>query len=164
MQMSASQHMRHLRLALLHDFRGKMPHANTLPLVTSQLAEMTSLTFASSAASMRSLWTVELRAPEAKSAGSSPRSRERAGAHSGRRGRAARQRDAHGRGLGELDQEVALWRRVRGQHAATRAARMVRATVTSRTRLDSPVLNSCSKRRLMLKPRNTFPAAFTTRQ
>ena len=57
------------------------------------------------------------------------------GACSGRRGCAARQRDAHGRGVGELDQEAALPRRVRGQHAATRAAR-VRATrnVATRTR------------------------------
>ena len=89
------------------------------------------------------------------------------GACSGRRGCAARQRDAHGHGVGELDQEAALRRRVRGQHAATRAAR-VRATRTHRRgvtdEIGFPVLNSCSKRRHMLKPRNTLPAAFTTRQ
>ena len=56
------------------------------------------------------------RTPEPKNEGSSPRSRERAGARSGRRGRAASQRDAHGRALGELDQEVGLRRRARGQH------------------------------------------------
>ena len=45
------------------------------------------------------------RTPEPKSEGASPRSRERAGARSGRRGRATSTRDAHGRALVELDEE-----------------------------------------------------------
>ena len=45
------------------------------------------------------------RTPEPKSEGASPRSRERAGARSGRRGRATSTRDAHGRALVVLDEE-----------------------------------------------------------
>ena len=49
---------------------------------------------------------------------------QRAGARSGRRGRAASQIDAHGRALGELDQEVALRRRrrARAEHGGRRGS------------------------------------------
>ena len=52
------------------------------------------------------------------------RSRERSGARSGRGGRAASRRDAHGRALGELDQEVALRRRrrARAEHGGRRGS------------------------------------------